>query len=89
MPKAVSCLIRPSTSDGSIRLGQAARGAGVLGAACGDLTVGIAAGAAVNPGPGQVRNTLHVSGTPEETEGTVEIRARTRRGDIDIRRAQA
>jgi DUF4097 and DUF4098 domain-containing protein YvlB len=79
------------TSNGSIRLGEAVRGAVVLGTAAGDLDVGIAEGTAawveVNTAFGHVRNLLDTAGSPAETDETVEVRGRTSFGDITIRRA--
>ncbi|MFE2433103.1 hypothetical protein ACFXJ5_41225 [Streptomyces sp. NPDC059373] len=88
-PRAASCSIWTSTSNGSIRLGQVARGSVVLGTASGDLEVGTAAWLDVHSGSGQVSNTLDASEAPEKTEDTVEVHARTRHGNIDIRRARA
>ena len=59
----------------------------------GAIEVGIREGTAawldVSSGSGQVRNTLTASETPEQTEDTVKVRARTSYGNIDVRRAKA
>lgn len=79
------------TSNGSIRLGAVARGSVVLGTAMGDLEIGIAEGTAawleVNTGFGHVRNLLDNATRPEESDETVQVRARTSYGDITIRRS--
>jgi DUF4097 and DUF4098 domain-containing protein YvlB len=79
------------TSNGSIRLGEVARGSVVLGTPAGDLEIGVAAGTAawlqVNTGFGHVHNLLENAARPEETDETVEVRARTSYGDITIHRA--
>lgn len=79
------------TSNGGIRLGEVARGSVVLGAAMGDLEIGIAEGTAawleVNTDFGRVRNLLENATRPEEADETVEVRGRTSYGDITIRRS--
>jgi DUF4097 and DUF4098 domain-containing protein YvlB len=79
------------TSSGSIRLREVARGPVVLGTAMGDLDIGIAEGTAarleVNTEFGHVRNRLENTTRPEETDETVEVRARTSYGDITIHRS--
>ncbi|KNE81016.1 MULTISPECIES: DUF4097 family beta strand repeat-containing protein [Streptomyces] len=81
------------TAHGTLRVGEVARGTVQLETSYGAIEVGIREGTAawldVNSGHGQVRNTLTVSETPEKTEDTVEVRARTRYGNIDVRRARA
>ncbi|MCX4389922.1 DUF4097 domain-containing protein [Micromonospora peucetia] len=79
------------TSNGGIRLGEVRRGPVVLGTAAGDLDIGIADGTAawleVNTGFGHVRNLMENATRPEETDETVEVRARTSYGDITIHRS--
>jgi DUF4097 and DUF4098 domain-containing protein YvlB len=79
------------TSNGSIRLGEVSSGSVVLETAMGDLEVGIADGTAarleVNTGFGHIHNLLESATRPEETDETVEVRARTSYGDITIRRS--
>lgn len=83
--------VEAKTSNGSIRLGEVARGSVELGTAMGDLEIGIAEGTAarleVNTGFGHVRNLLDNATRPEESDETVEVRARTSCGDITIRRS--
>jgi hypothetical protein len=87
---AASCSIWTSTSNGSIRLGEVARGSVVRGTAMGDLEVGIAEGTAarlaVNTRFGHMRN-LDNATEPDEADETVEVRGRTSYGDITIRRS--
>ncbi|MGC4790750.1 DUF4097 family beta strand repeat-containing protein [Micromonospora sp. DT178] len=79
------------TSNGGIRLGEVLRGSVVLGTAAGDLDIGIANGTAawldVNTGFGHVRNLMENTTRPEETDETVEVRARTSWGDITVHRS--
>ncbi|SCL66117.1 DUF4097 family beta strand repeat-containing protein [Micromonospora peucetia] len=79
------------TSNGGIRLGEVRRGPVVLETAAGDLDIGIADGTAawleVNTGFGHVRNLMENATRPEETDETVEVRARTSYGDITIHRS--
>jgi DUF4097 and DUF4098 domain-containing protein YvlB len=83
--------VEAKTSNGSIRLGEVARGSVELGTAMGDLEIGIAEGTAawleVNTGFGQVHNLLDNATRPEESDETVEVRARTSFGAITIRRS--
>ncbi|MEV6163519.1 DUF4097 family beta strand repeat-containing protein [Streptomyces sp. NPDC052052] len=85
--------VTATTAHGALRVGEVARGAVQLETSYGAIEVGIREGTAawldVSSGSGQVRNTLSASETPGETEDTVEVRARTRHGNIDIRRARA
>ncbi|MFB4420033.1 DUF4097 domain-containing protein [Streptomyces sp. QL37] len=85
--------VAATTAHGTLRVGEVARGTAQLETNYGAIDIGVRAGTAawldVNSGSGQVRNALTVSDAPEETEDTVKIRARTRHGNIDIRRAKA
>jgi len=80
------------TAHGTLRVGDVARGNVQLETSYGAIEVGIREGTAawldVSSGAGQVRNTLTASQNPERTMDTVEVRARTRYGNIDIRRAK-
>ncbi|WP_455360071.1 DUF4097 family beta strand repeat-containing protein [Streptomyces sp. SYSU K21746] len=82
-----------TTAHGTLRVAEVARGTVQLETSYGAIEVGIREGTAawldVSSGNGQVRNTLATSETPEKTEDTVEVRARTRYGNIDVRRARA
>jgi DUF4097 and DUF4098 domain-containing protein YvlB len=83
--------VEAKTANGSIRLGEVVRGSVTLATAMGQLEIGIAKGTAawleVNTGFGQVRNLLNHATGPEESDETVEVRARTSYGDITIRRS--
>ncbi|MDH6228436.1 DUF4097 and DUF4098 domain-containing protein YvlB [Streptomyces sp. MJP52] len=81
------------TAHGTLRVGEVARGTVRLETSFGAIEVGVREGTAawldVSSTSGQVRNTLTSSDAPEEAEDTVDVRARTRYGNIDIRRACA
>ncbi|MFJ6852281.1 DUF4097 family beta strand repeat-containing protein [Streptomyces sp. NPDC091271] len=85
--------VTATTAHGTLRVGEVVRGTAQLETNYGAIDIGVRAGTAawldVNSGSGQVRNALTASDAPEETEDTVKIRARTRHGNIDIRRAKA
>lgn len=79
------------TANGNIRIGEVIRGAIVLETAAGELEVGIREGttAWLDGGSrhGRVRNSLEETSSPEPSEATVEVRARTSYGDITIHRS--
>lgn len=81
------------TSNGSVRLDEVVRGSVELATAMGDLEVGVAAGTAawldVSTGFGHVHRELDGATRPESSDETVEVRGRTRYGDIVVRRAGA
>lgn len=83
--------VEAKTSSGGIHLGEVVRGSVVLATGMGDLEIGVADGTAawleVNTGFGHVRNQLENATRPDETDETVEVRARTSHGDITIRRS--
>lgn len=85
--------VTATTAHGTLRVAEVARGTVQLETSYGAIDIGIREGTAawldVSSGRGQVRNTLTASETPEKTEDTVEVRARTRWGNIDIRRAKS
>ncbi|MFJ5533949.1 DUF4097 family beta strand repeat-containing protein [Streptomyces sp. NPDC093261] len=85
--------VTATTAHGTLRVDEVARGTVQLETSYGAIEVGIREGTAawldVTSERGQVRNTLAASEAPEETEDTVEVRARTRWGNIDVRRARA
>ncbi|WP_371674958.1 DUF4097 domain-containing protein [Streptomyces sp. NBC_01276] len=85
--------VTATTAHGTLRVGEVARGTVQLETSYGAIEVGVREGTAawldVNSGSGQVRNSLTASETPGEAEDTVKIRARTRYGNIDVRRAKA
>jgi len=79
------------TANGNIRIGEVVNGAILLETAAGELEVGIREGTAAwldaSSHYGRVRNSLDETGSPEQSEATVEIRASTSYGDIKIHRA--
>ncbi|NEY35814.1 DUF4097 family beta strand repeat protein [Streptomyces sp. PRKS01-65] len=85
--------VTATTAHGTLRVGEVARGTVQLETSYGAIEIGVREGTAawldVSSHSGQVRNALTASGAPDETEDTVKIRARTRHGNIDIRRARA
>ncbi|MEU5656651.1 DUF4097 family beta strand repeat-containing protein [Streptomyces sp. NPDC047737] len=85
--------VTAATAHGTLRVGEVVCGTVQLETSYGSIEVGVREGTAAwldaHSAAGQVRNTLTASGTPEESEDTVRIRARTRHGNIDIRRAKA
>lgn len=85
--------VTAKTAHGTLRVGEVTRGTVELETAYGAIEVGVREGTAawldVSSGSGQVRNTLTASGSPEGTEETVKVRARTKYGNIDVRRAKA
>ncbi|MES4901474.1 MULTISPECIES: DUF4097 family beta strand repeat-containing protein [unclassified Streptomyces] len=85
--------VAATTAHGTVRAADVARGTVQLETSYGSIEVGVREGTAAwidaSAGSGQVRNTLTASETPEKVEETVEVRARTRYGNIDILRAKA
>ena len=83
--------VMAKTANGNIRIGEVVNGAIVLETAAGELEIGIREGTAawldVSSQYGRVRNLLDETDSPEQSEATVEIRARTSYGDIKIHRA--
>ncbi|MFV5994626.1 DUF4097 family beta strand repeat-containing protein [Streptomyces sp. NPDC056231] len=85
--------VTATTAHGTLRVGDVARGTVQLETSYGAIDVGVREGTAawldVSSGNGQVRNALAASESPDKAEETVEVKARTRYGNIDIRRARA
>ncbi|MPY49903.1 DUF4097 family beta strand repeat-containing protein [Streptomyces acidicola] len=85
--------VTATTAHGALRIAEVASGTVQLETSIGAIEVGVRAGTAawldVSSERGQVRNALADSDAPEETEDTVKVRARTRWGNIDVRRARA
>lgn len=85
--------VAATTAHGTLRVADVARGTVQLETSFGAIEIGIREGTAawldVSSDNGQVRNTLASSETPDTAEDTVEVRARTRFGNIDVRRARA
>jgi len=84
--------VTATTAHGTLRVADVVRGTVQLESSYGAIEVGIREGTAawldVSSDRGQVRNTLADSEAPEQTEDTVEVHARTRWGNIDVRRAR-
>ncbi|MDF3301340.1 DUF4097 family beta strand repeat-containing protein [Streptomyces tropicalis] len=84
--------VTATTAHGALRVAEVASGTVQLETSYGAIEVGVREGTAawldVSSGHGQVRNTLAASEAPERSEDTVQVRARTRYGNIDVRRAR-
>jgi DUF4097 and DUF4098 domain-containing protein YvlB len=82
--------VTAKTANGSVRVGEVVRGSVVLETGFGELELGVREGTAawldVSSQHGSVRSDLDASDSPEPSEDTVEVRARTGYGDILIRR---
>jgi DUF4097 and DUF4098 domain-containing protein YvlB len=80
-----------STANGAVTVGAATRGTASLKTGFGEIEVGIPAGTAakldVSTSFGRVRNQLESAEGPQETDETLDLRARSSYGDIVIRRA--
>ncbi|MFI6644644.1 DUF4097 family beta strand repeat-containing protein [Streptomyces sp. NPDC050504] len=85
--------VTATTAHGGLCVSEVARGTVQLETSFGAIEIGVREGTAawldVSSGSGQVRNMLAASETPGKTDDTVEVRARTRYGNIDILRAKA
>ncbi|MGW2563221.1 DUF4097 family beta strand repeat-containing protein [Streptomyces sp. NPDC001514] len=83
--------VEAKSANGAIRIDEVARGVIQLQTAAGDVEVGIrestAAWLDVNSRVGTFRNSLGAAESPDTSDETVEIHARTGVGDIAIRRA--
>ncbi len=83
--------VAASTANGDVRIGAVARGTASVKTGFGEVEVGIPAGTAakldVSTSFGRVRNQLESAEGPQETDETVDLRARSSYGDIVIRRA--
>ena len=84
--------VTATTAHGTLRVAEVARGTVQLETSYGAIEVGVREGTAawldVSSNAGQVRNSLTSSETPQESEDTVKVHARTRFGNIDVRRAR-
>ncbi|MER5479614.1 DUF4097 family beta strand repeat-containing protein [Streptomyces sp. NPDC002734] len=84
--------VTATTAHGTLRIGEVVRGSTQLETSYGAIEVGVREGTAawldVTSTSGQVRNSLTSSDSPEDAAETVKIRARTRYGNIDVRRAR-
>ncbi|MFE3514616.1 DUF4097 domain-containing protein [Streptomyces sp. NPDC059166] len=85
--------VAATTAHGALRVGDVARGSVQLETSYGAIDIGVREGTAAwldaGSGAGQVHNLLTASDAPADSEETVEVRARTKFGNIDIRRAKA
>ncbi|MFJ6742006.1 DUF4097 family beta strand repeat-containing protein [Streptomyces sp. NPDC091279] len=85
--------VRATTANGTLRVAEVARGNVQLETSYGAIEVGVREGTAawldVSSGFGSVHSSLTASEGPEESEDAVEVRARTRYGNIDVHRARA
>lgn len=85
--------VAATTANGTVRVTEVSRGNIQLETSYGSIDVGVREGTAawldVSSGSGRVHNGLAASEDPEKSEDTVEVRARTRYGNIDVRRAHA
>ncbi|MEV3860749.1 DUF4097 family beta strand repeat-containing protein [Streptomyces sp. NPDC050095] len=84
--------VAATTAHGTLRVFEVARGVAQLETSYGAIEVGIREGTAawldVTSGSGQVINSLTASENPAKTEDTIEVRARTKFGNIEVRRAR-
>ncbi|MEU6480820.1 DUF4097 family beta strand repeat-containing protein [Streptomyces sp. NPDC047017] len=82
-----------TTAHGTLRVMEVARGTVQLETASGAIDIGVREGTAawldVSSERGQVHHALADSAPPEDAVDTVKIHARTRYGNIDVRRARA
>jgi DUF4097 and DUF4098 domain-containing protein YvlB len=80
-----------NTANGAITIATATRGTASLKTGFGEIEVGIPAGTAakldVSTSFGRICNQLETAGGPQETDETLDLRARSSYGDIVIRRA--
>jgi hypothetical protein len=81
------------TANGDVRVAEVEHGEVVVETATGELEVGIVAGVAawldVSTRFGAVRNSLDGADSPDRSERTIHVRARSSFGDIVIHRASA
>ncbi|MDX3076234.1 DUF4097 family beta strand repeat-containing protein [Streptomyces sp. MI02-7b] len=84
--------VTATVAHGTLRVAEVARGTVSLENSYGAIDVGVREGTAawldVSSERGQVRNTLAGAEPPAEAEETVEVHARSRWGNIDVRRAR-
>jgi DUF4097 and DUF4098 domain-containing protein YvlB len=85
--------VAATTANGTLRVAEVSRGSVQLETSYGAIDVGVREGTAawldVSSGFGRVHNSLTASEGPAKSEDTIEVRARTRYGNIDVRRARA
>jgi DUF4097 and DUF4098 domain-containing protein YvlB len=85
--------VKAKTACGSVRVAEVESGSATLETAYGDVEIGIRTGTAawldVSSKSGTVRSSLEAADSPDDTDQTVEVRARTSYGDILIHRSPA
>jgi hypothetical protein len=85
--------VTAKTALGDVRLGLLSRGATEAKTACGQIDIGVVHGVAawldLSTGFGRVHNELEDSGHPSVDAQTIEVRAHTGAGDINIYRVPA
>lgn len=83
--------VTAAVAHGNLRVAEVAHGSVQLETNYGAIEVGVREGTAawldLSSERGQVRNALTGATAPDDAEDTVEVRARTRWGNIDVRRA--
>jgi hypothetical protein len=83
--------VTATTANGDIRVDGIGGGSAVLRTSVGQIEIGIDIGTAARLDVltqfGRVRNELTAADSPERSDGTAEVRARTSYGDIVIRRS--
>lgn len=79
------------TANGDVLIGELVRGSATLKTARGEIEIGVHTGTAarldVHTSFGRVRNQMETTDSPDSSENTVEVQARTSFGDIVIRRS--
>lgn len=84
--------VTAKTAYGTVQVGEVSTGSIQLESGYGQITVGVRAGVAawldLESKNGRVRNGLETSQTPEQSEQTVAVRARTQYGEIEIQRSR-
>ena len=80
-----------TTTNGDVRVGEVARGSASLKTACGEIEIGVRAGSAasldLHTALGRVLNRMDPVDSPDPSDDTIDVRARTSYGDILIRRS--
>jgi hypothetical protein len=84
--------VTAKTAYGTVQVGEVSTGSIQLESGYGQITVGVRQGVAawldLESKNGRVRNGLDGTQTPEQSEQTVAVRARTQYGEIEIQRAR-
>lgn len=81
------------TVNGDVRVGEVARGSASLKTACGEIEIGVRAGSAasldLHTALGRVLNHMDPVDSPDPSDDTIDVRARTSYGDILVRRSSS